>query len=102
MKIVRFGGCWFDGLFSLLNLSGIFSSDSDSESLSFSSSDEEEEEEEEEEEDEEETHAPTRLTGLLLLLPFFIKVDSAKSARYTERRRKKQKESHIVSSPLYP
>ncbi len=37
-------------------------------------------EEEEEEEEEEETHAPTRLTGLLLLLPFF-KVDSAKSAR---------------------
>jgi len=53
MKIVRFGGCWFDGLFSLLNLSGIFSSDSDSESLSFSSSDEEEEDDEEEEEEEE-------------------------------------------------
>ena len=38
MKIVRFGGCWFDGLFSLLNLSGIFSSDSDADSFTSSSS----------------------------------------------------------------
>ena len=38
MKIVRLGGCWFDGLFSLLNLSGIFSSDSDADSFTSSSS----------------------------------------------------------------
>ena len=64
MKIVRSGGCWFDGLFSLLNLSGIFSSDS--ESLSFSSSvEEEEDEEEEEEKDEEELPWPDEESSFL-------------------------------------